>query len=165
MLIYILKFSACLFIFMAFYKLFLERETMHQLKRFYLLFALVLSIGFPLITFTQFVEPITITQNFTNTQQITLEHEAIEQTSLWDYLPQLLWTIYGVGVLIFSLKFLLFLFINFFILMINYYVDNKNKFFFVVPFVVFLSSILAPIIFFIISDVTRSIFNPQMFKS
>jgi len=107
MLIYILKFSTCLFIFMAFYKLFLERETMHQLKRFYLLFALVLSIGFPLITFTQFVEPITITQNFTNTQQIILEHEAIEQTSLWDYLPQLLWTIYGVGVLIFSLKFVL----------------------------------------------------------
>ena len=107
MLIYILKFSTCLFIFMAFYKLFLERETMHQLKRFYLLFALVLSIGFPLITFTQFVEPITITQNFTNTQQIILEHEAIEQTSLWDYLPQLLWTVYGIGVLIFSLKFVL----------------------------------------------------------
>ena len=107
MLIYILKFSACLFIFMAFYKLFLERETMHQLKRFYLLFALVLSIGFPLITFTQFVEPVTITQNFTNAQQIVFEHEAIEQTSLWDYLPQLLWTVYGIGVLIFSLKFVL----------------------------------------------------------
>lgn len=107
MLIYILKFSACLFIFMAFYKLFLERETMHQLKRFYLLFALVLSIGFPLITFTQFVEPVTITQNFTNAQQIVFEHEAIEQASLWDYLPQLLWTVYGIGVLIFSLKFVL----------------------------------------------------------
>ena len=107
MLIYILKFSACLFIFMAFYKLFLERETMHQLKRFYLLFALVLSIGFPLITFTQFVEPVTITQNFTNAQQIVFEHEAIEQTSLWGYLPQLLWTVYGIGVLIFSLKFVL----------------------------------------------------------
>ncbi|GFZ81776.1 hypothetical protein GCM10011531_10100 [Aquaticitalea lipolytica] len=92
---------------MAFYKLFLERETMHQLKRFYLLFALVLSIGFPLITFTQFVEPVTITQNFTNAQQIVFEHEAIEQTSLWDYLPQLLWTVYGIGVLIFSLKFVL----------------------------------------------------------
>ena len=107
MLIYILKFSACLFIFMAFYKLFLERETMHQLKRFYLLFALVLSIGFPLITFTQFVEPVTITQNFTNAQQIVFEHEAIEQAGLWDYLPQLLWTVYGIGVLIFSLKFVL----------------------------------------------------------
>ncbi len=107
MLIYILKFSACLFIFMAFYKLFLERENMHQLKRFYLLLALVLSITFPLITFTQFVEPITITQNFSNAQQITIEHEAIEQTSLWDYLPQLLWTIYGIGVLIFGLKFVL----------------------------------------------------------
>ena len=61
--------------------------------------------------------------------------------------------------LIFSLKFLLFLFINFFILIINYYVDNKNKFFFVVPFVVFISSILAPVIFFIISNKSGLIYH------
>jgi len=56
MIIYILKFSACLAIFLAFYKLFLERENMHQFKRFYLLGSIVTSIAIPFITFTTYIE-------------------------------------------------------------------------------------------------------------
>ena len=67
MFIYILKFSACLGIFLAFYKLFLERENMHQFKRFYLIGIVLTSIVVPFITFTVYVESQSILENFSST--------------------------------------------------------------------------------------------------
>ena len=48
--IYLLKSIACLGILFAFYKLFLERENMHTLKRFYLIGILLASFTIP-VTF------------------------------------------------------------------------------------------------------------------
>ncbi len=56
MLEYLLKSGACLAIFLLFYKLFLEQEDMHVLKRFYLLAALVLAFAIPLVVFTEYTE-------------------------------------------------------------------------------------------------------------
>jgi beta-lactamase regulating signal transducer with metallopeptidase domain len=107
MLIYILKLSACLFLFIGFYKLVLERESFHKIKRFYLLFALALSISIPLITFTNYVE---VTPVIASTSEITAVPEiAYQQKAIgisWtDHLPKILWSLYSIGVLIFSLRF------------------------------------------------------------
>lgn len=106
MLIYILKFSACLAIFMAFYNLFLEKTSIHNFKRFYLLIIVVLALGIPLITFIQYVEPVVNTATFKEIPQINSELQAIYQPTLLDYLPQILWSIYGLGVLVFGINFL-----------------------------------------------------------
>jgi len=101
--IYLLKSAACLAVFFSFYKLLLERESIHNLKRFYLIGSLVISFVIPLITFTTYVETSEgFTQIYTggNTPMIVSESkEAI------NYLPLILWSIYGIGVLFFSLKF------------------------------------------------------------
>ena len=49
MIEYIYKSSLVLFLFYVFYKVFLENEKMHMFNRFYLLFALLLSINIPFL--------------------------------------------------------------------------------------------------------------------
>ncbi len=100
--IYILKSAACLAVFFAFYKLVLENTSIHHFKRFYLLGGLVASFLIPLITFTTYVEtsPSTLILNEWNSQEILSEGPA----SI-NYWPAILWTIYGLGVLFFSVKF------------------------------------------------------------
>ena len=105
MIIYILKFSACLALFLTFYKLVLEKENMHVFKRFYLLGALLLSIGIPLISFTYYIEPSTeiiplIAQNN------PLQNSAIPLESQINYLSIILWSIYSLGVLFFGFHFI-----------------------------------------------------------
>ncbi len=58
--IYLLKSAACLAIFFAFYKLFMERESFHVTKRFYLLAGLIASFLIPLVTFTSYVEVVPV---------------------------------------------------------------------------------------------------------
>jgi len=105
MIIYILKFSACLAIFLAFYKLFLERENMHQFKRFYLLGSIVTSIAIPFITFTTYVEPQPIVDGFN--EIVPLSSDLVSETAEnpTNYLPIILWSIYGIGLSLFGLKF------------------------------------------------------------
>ncbi|GAA0738896.1 M56 family metallopeptidase [Gaetbulibacter jejuensis] len=105
---YILKSSACLLVLLLFYKLILERENMHQLKRFYLLFATVLGFTIPFITITTYVEP---TYTLGTFQPPLLEpvfypettQPTEQNTNFW---PILLWSIYGIGVLLFLVKFM-----------------------------------------------------------
>jgi len=105
MIIYILKFSSCLALFLAFYKLVLEKENMHVFKRFYLLGTLLLSIGIPLITFTYYVEP--SDEIFPQiTQNIPLQKIAIPLEPQINYMPIILWASYGLGVLLFGVNFL-----------------------------------------------------------
>ncbi len=111
MLLLVLKSSACLAVFMVFYKLFLEKESIHQFKRFYLLGALLVSLGIPFITFTQYIE-INPIQNgvsfqsleFSNTETFTPE---VITTTWQDYIPNVLWSIYFLGVALFSFRFIL----------------------------------------------------------
>ncbi|MBL4906642.1 MAG: M56 family metallopeptidase, partial [Sneathiella sp.] len=105
MVIYILKFSACLALFLAFYKLFLEKENMHAFKRFYLLSALFLAIGIPLVTFTYYVEPIAQVLPLV-IQEIPVDYSTGLVAPETNYLPIILWSIYSLGVMIFGFKFI-----------------------------------------------------------
>ncbi|APU10320.1 hypothetical protein A5M85_08490 [Cellulophaga lytica] len=104
MLIYLLKSTACLAILFLFYKVFLEGQNMHKFKRFYLLAALALSFGIPLITFTTYIQvPIAIYKTPLEYGNINTTETIVEPTNYWSYL---IWSIYGLGVLIFSIKFI-----------------------------------------------------------
>lgn len=106
MLFYLLKSSACLAIFMLFYKLCLEKTSAHTFKRFYLLAIILISVSIPSITFTEYivVQKIipTTTTNFNTIQSIDIP----ESKSFQDYLPSILWSIYTLGVIIFLFRFL-----------------------------------------------------------
>jgi len=105
---YLLKFSACLFVFWSIYALFLEREKMHHLKRFYLLGVVVLALVIPLLTITYYVEPSVPVFNTTQTYIPTeTSYIAItEDTPPFWNLENILWLIYGIGVLLFSTRFI-----------------------------------------------------------
>ncbi|CAM3270352.1 M56 family metallopeptidase [Aequorivita lipolytica] len=100
--LYILKSAACLALFFAFYKLFLENTSIHNFKRFYLFGSLLASFLIPLITFKTYAEasPFIATYTAAAQQQIFIETKASV-----NYWPFVLWTVYGLGVLFFSLKF------------------------------------------------------------
>ncbi len=104
MIFYILKSIACLAIFMMFYKLFLERESMHHLKRFYLLGSLAFALFIPLITITYYV-PASTSSTLASSNSLTLLNDSSTINSIINW-PIALWTIYGLGVLLFSSKFI-----------------------------------------------------------
>ncbi|WP_052188231.1 M56 family metallopeptidase [Cellulophaga sp. Hel_I_12] len=112
MLIYIVKVTTCLAIFYAFYKLLLERESMHSFKRFYLLAAVGSAFVIPALIFTEYVYV---------TPEPTFEHmpldfqlEEFQTTAIskrTGYLSTILWSVYALGVLVFGFKFVQNLFI------------------------------------------------------
>ncbi|RMB59079.1 M56 family metallopeptidase [Dokdonia sinensis] len=106
---YLLKSTLCLAILFGFYKLVLEPKAMHQFKRFYLLASLIFAFTIPLITFTYTTEvpeeEIWI-QDFAqayevSTQEIQMPHETPEKEDT----NVILWSIYGLGVLLFGVRF------------------------------------------------------------
>lgn len=106
MLIIVLKSTFCLAVFMLFYKLLLENTSIHKFKRFYLLSILFLSIALPFITFTNYIE-IPFASNPSN---LVLENNTETKVPLINnpspnYLSLILWTIYGIGVILFTLRF------------------------------------------------------------
>lgn len=105
MALYLLKSSACLAILLLFYKLFLEGHKMHTFKRLYLLAALALGFGIPLLTFTQYVH-ITMPVYTPNFELLPLTSNVVVEEPT-KYLPYILWSIYGIGVLVFSMKFII----------------------------------------------------------
>ena len=103
--LYIIKSAACLSIFFAFYKLALENSSLHTSKRIYLIGALLVSFIIPFITFTSYVamEPMT-TAVFTSSPATTnIPTEVIAEKT--NYIPYMLWAVYGLGVLFFGFKF------------------------------------------------------------
>ncbi len=108
MLVYLLKSGACLAILLLFYKVVLERESMHHFKRFYLLAALVISLGIPTIVFTEYVEivPNTLSEKAQITNPIVeatiLQPVTKESPVNWE---MVLWFVYGLGVLGFGFRF------------------------------------------------------------
>lgn len=102
----LLKSAACLAVFIVFYKLVLEKESMHTFKRFYLLAALGLSITIPLITFTEYVTtPAVPTVLMPETGQFPFANQDQDIKAPINYLTYSLWLVYGLGVLVFGLKF------------------------------------------------------------
>ena len=108
-LMYVLKFSACLIIFLGFYSFFLERESTHVLKRYYLLAAVVLALCIPFITFTTYVDP-AITNSFPllNSNSVDRSTDLLAYTNLIsvNYWSIVIWSMYGLGVLVFGIRFL-----------------------------------------------------------
>jgi hypothetical protein len=100
---YLLNSAGCLAILLLFYKLLLENETMHQFKRFYLLGSLFAAMVIPLITFTTYTQVIPQNlQQISNPSVLISEGAPIKMVN-W---IGILWTVYGLGVLIFSVKFI-----------------------------------------------------------
>jgi len=105
MLDYLLKSGGCLLVLYLFYVLFLEKENMHVYKRIYLLSIIVVSFAIPFITFTNYVEVVEQIQPMI-TSNLLMELPLIPQEEEINYLPIVLWSIYGLGVLLFGLKFI-----------------------------------------------------------
>jgi len=105
MLVYLLKSSACLLVFSLFYKLFLEKENIHLFKRYYLLGSLAMAFYVPFITFTTYVEQPVVDLVVSNTTaQNSFEMNPREESIHW--FPLILWSLYGLGILFFAIKFL-----------------------------------------------------------
>jgi hypothetical protein len=100
--IYVLKSALCLAIFFVFYKAFLESTSVHHFKRFYLLASVLISLGIPFITFTTYVETPVVS---TISNISILETGTVVEDRL-NYSAIVLWTIYGLGVIYFGLKFI-----------------------------------------------------------
>ncbi|WP_430965662.1 M56 family metallopeptidase [Spongiimicrobium sp. 2-473A-2-J] len=104
MLDYLLNSGACLALFFLFYKLLLERQHMNVFKRYYLLGALLVSLGIPLLTFTIYLEPASqLAPVLLESANGTVEPVPTDLDTL--NLPLILWSIYGVGVALFSFRF------------------------------------------------------------
>lgn len=105
MLLILLKSSACLAVFMLFYKLCLEKTSVHVFKRFYLIAVIVISISIPFIVFTEYVktEPtnLIIASDFDNKAAPNFT----EGKFFLDYAPYIFWSIYVLGVILFSVRF------------------------------------------------------------
>ena len=107
--IYILKSTAILAILWTLYVLILERENMHHFKRFYLLASIIAAVCIPLFTITEFVyvQPVdfSLFQNDEVIPFLANEPSEIIGTSFWNF-ANMLWLIYGIGVFIFSMRFI-----------------------------------------------------------
>lgn len=107
MLLYILKSATCLAILLAFYKIFLERENMHTFKRFYLLGSLLAAFAIPFITFVEYVEIPVVTQIIEpSNSNVPLVSNVGQEQSPTNYLPSILWSIYGIGIVVFGFNFI-----------------------------------------------------------
>ncbi|MEZ4780758.1 MAG: M56 family metallopeptidase [Flavobacteriaceae bacterium] len=78
---------------------------MHQFKRFYLLGVILASIIIPFITFTTYVESQPVIESLNSAATLSSETAAASVETSTNYLPIILWSIYGIGVLLFGLKF------------------------------------------------------------
>ncbi len=110
MIAYLIKSTLCLLVLGSFYKLFLEKEKIHNLKRYYLIVSILFAYTIPLITITYEKEV------YINPQDIVVASEAMVTpgyvTEVYDvaaepinYVPILLWCLYSIGFIIFGFRF------------------------------------------------------------
>lgn len=112
MLEYILKSGACMAVFLLFYKILLEKESMHNFKRFYLLWVLIASFIIPSIVFVDYIVPIAVPK-----VKVPLSHDLVqtipsESPTEMDSInwSLILWTLYSIGFIGFGIRFLKHLF-------------------------------------------------------
>ncbi|GAA4230332.1 hypothetical protein GCM10022291_00190 [Postechiella marina] len=101
---YLLKASAITIIFYGCYKLFLQRETFFEQNRWFLLLGLTSTFIFPFLIIPIYVdqEPF-IVPHFTFNEDANFENITKEGFIFFNYLPIL----YGIGVIIFSIRFII----------------------------------------------------------
>ncbi|WP_055394615.1 M56 family metallopeptidase [Flagellimonas eckloniae] len=107
MLEYLLKTFACLAVFLVFYRLLLEKESIHKFKRFYLLGGIIVSFIIPSLVFVEYVEP-ALTSNtifpvsYEEYSPIINEQPKDINTLNWSLI---LWSVYGLGIVGFGFRF------------------------------------------------------------
>jgi len=100
---FLIKSTITLFVLLAVYYLFLEKEKIHVFNRFYLLFSLVFSMVIPFITIEVIQEIIQPTVNPGNIQIMQGNAVLLEETN---YLAIGLWSLYAVITLVLVLRFI-----------------------------------------------------------
>ena len=110
MLLYLLKTTVCLGIFLLFYKLLLEKENMNVFKRFYLIATMIAALVIPSLVFIEYVEPISTATSYTFTQtpdEMPFAETPVQASDIdainWSLLA---WSIYAIGAVIFGFRFL-----------------------------------------------------------
>lgn len=104
---FLIKFSLSLFVFFLFYKLVLEREKMHKINRFLLLFALVFSLVIPFVNIEFATENPIIQQAIPSygLPEIFVGNEFVETPTLFT-LENVLWSVYWFGFSVFLFRFI-----------------------------------------------------------
>ena len=107
MIAYSIKSVLCLLVLWGFYKVALESLAAHRLKRVYLLGSLLFSLTLPLFTITYEVkaEPQPASQNATYFAPSDTFASPISTEEKTNYVPYILFSIYGLGVLFFGYRF------------------------------------------------------------
>jgi hypothetical protein len=92
---------------LLFYKLLLEKESMHVFKRCYLILALVASLVIPSLVFVEYIAPVYTSYEFTqdlNTTQFVTAPKTPKDIDVINW-TLMAWTIYGIGATIFGIRF------------------------------------------------------------
>ena len=107
MIAYSIKSVLCLLVLWGFYKIALEPLVAHRLKRFYLLFSLLISLALPLFTISYEVEaqPLPVTETFTYSAASDTAFVQMPRKKNTAYLPYIFFSVYGLGVLFFGFRF------------------------------------------------------------
>ncbi|MDI6033109.1 M56 family metallopeptidase [Flavobacterium sp. LB2P84] len=100
---FLIKSTITLFVLLAVYYLFLEKEKIHVFNRFYLLFSLVFSMVIPFITIEVIEEIAQPAVNPGNIQILQGNAVILEETN---YLAIGLWSLYGLVTLILAIRFI-----------------------------------------------------------
>ena len=100
---FLIKSTITLFVLLAVYYLFLEKEKIHVFNRFYLLFSLVFSMVIPFITIEVIQEITQPTVNPGNIQILQGSAVILEDTN---YLAIGLWSLYAVVTLVLAFRFI-----------------------------------------------------------
>ncbi|MGB5665452.1 MAG: M56 family metallopeptidase [Maribacter sp.] len=80
---------------------------MHTFKRFYLLGSLLAAFAIPFIIFVEYVEIPVVTQIIEQSNSnVPVVSGVGQEQSPTNYLPSILWSIYGVGILVFGFNFI-----------------------------------------------------------
>ena len=105
--LYLLKSAACLAFLLLFYKLLLEKESIHVFKRFYLLAAVIVAGIIPLIAFQTYIEAAPMLQG----EEIWLRFSEAPSETTSNWMNTFIWIVYLSGVILSGGKFLRNLFI------------------------------------------------------
>lgn len=103
---FLIKSTLSLLVFLLFYKLVLEREKMHKINRFLLIFALVFSVVIPFVSFELISENPIVKQAIPSyvLPEIQIGNQEVETTKSF-LSDNFLWILYGFGFLVFLFRF------------------------------------------------------------
>ena len=101
-----MNFSLCLVILLTFYRVFLENETIHHFKRWFLILSVGLSLTIPLITFKTYVEASSFVVSDSFQSEMLSSNEGVASHTNFNYWKFITWSLYWFGVLVFGMRFI-----------------------------------------------------------